>query len=109
MRTAPRLFSIPPGAAFLPTLAEALLNGTLVEDFIFDGDPLALADVTLYVPTRRAARALRSTFVDRLGSGSAILPVIRPLGDFDEDAALFDAQGAAGLDLAPPIAPMERL
>ncbi len=109
MRTAPRLFSIPPGAAFLPTLAEALLNGTLVEDFVSDGDPLALAEVTLYVPTRRAARALRSTFVDRLGSGSAILPVIRPLGDFDEDAALFDEQSAAALDVAPPIAAMERL
>ncbi|RUY77038.1 hypothetical protein, partial [Mesorhizobium sp. M7A.F.Ca.CA.001.10.2.1] len=84
-----RVFSIPPGAPFLPTLAEALLAGRLVPGFRFDGDPLALADVTIYVPTRRAARALRGVFVDSLaargGGGSAILPVIRPLGEFDED------------------------
>ena len=46
-----RVFSIPPGAPFLPTLAEALLAGRLVPGFRFDGDPLALADVTIYVPT----------------------------------------------------------
>ncbi|RWH51018.1 MAG: double-strand break repair protein AddB, partial [Mesorhizobium sp.] len=98
-----RVFSIPPGAPFLPTLAEALLSGRLVPDFRFDGDPLALADATIYVPTRRAARALRGVFVDRLGSRSAILPVIRPLGEFDEDEAAFEADASAAIDLAPPI------
>ncbi|TIP48157.1 double-strand break repair protein AddB [Mesorhizobium sp.] len=104
-----RVFSIPPGAPFLPTLAEALLSGRLVPGFRFDGDPLALADVTIYVPTRRAARALRGVFVDRLGGRSAILPVIRPLGEFDEDEAAFEADASAAIDLAPPIAAIERL
>lgn len=104
-----RVFSIPPGAPFLLTLAEALLSGRLVPGFRFDGDPLALADVTIYVPTRRAARALRGAFVDVLGSRSAILPVIRPLGEFDEDEAAFEAEASAALDLAPPIAAIERL
>jgi len=108
-----RVFSIPPGAPFLPTLAEALLAGRLVPGFRFDGKPLALADVTIYVPTRRAARALRGVFVDSLkargGGGSAILPVIRPLGEFDEDEAAFDAEPSAAIDLAPPIAATERL
>ncbi|RUU09580.1 double-strand break repair protein AddB, partial [Mesorhizobium sp. M6A.T.Ca.TU.002.02.2.1] len=104
-----RVFSIPPGAPFLPTLAEALLSGRLVPDFRFDGDPLALTDATIYVPTRRAARALRGAFVDRLGSRSAILPVIRPLGEFDEDEAAFEADASAAIDLAPPIAAIERL
>ncbi|MER8492950.1 double-strand break repair protein AddB [Mesorhizobium sp. M1312] len=104
-----RVFSIPPGAPFLPTLAEALLSGRLVSDFRFDGDPLALADATIYVPTRRAARALRGVFVDRLGGRSAILPVIRPLGEFDEDEAAFAADASAAIDLAPPIAAIERL
>ncbi|MER9295881.1 double-strand break repair protein AddB [Mesorhizobium sp. M0621] len=108
-----RVFSIPPGAPFLPTLAEALLDGCLVPGFRFDGDPLALADVTIYVPTRRAARALRGVFVDSLaargGGGSAILPVIRPLGEFDEDEAVFETEAAAAIDLAPPIAASERL
>ncbi|TIS60141.1 double-strand break repair protein AddB [Mesorhizobium sp.] len=108
-----RVFSIPPGAPFLPTLAEALLAGRLVPGFRFDGDPLALADVTIYVPTRRAARALRGAFVDSLaslgGSRSAILPVIRPLGEFDEDGAAFEAEASAAIDLAPPIDATERL
>ncbi|MEO5755354.1 MAG: double-strand break repair protein AddB [Mesorhizobium sp.] len=108
-----RVFSIPPGAPFLPTLAEALLAGHLVPGFRFDGDPLALADVTIYVPTRRAARALRGVFVDSLaargGGGSAILPVIRPLGEFDEDEAAFEAEASAAIDLAPPISATERL
>ncbi|MEI9407336.1 double-strand break repair protein AddB [Mesorhizobium salmacidum] len=108
-----RVFSIPSGAPFLPTLAEALLDGRLVPGFRVEGDPLALADVTIYVPTRRAARALRGVFVDSLkargGGGSAILPVIRPLGEFDEDEAAFDAEPTAAIDLAPPIAATERL
>lgn len=104
-----RVFSIPPGAPFLPTLADALLAGNLVPGFRFDGDPLALADVTIYVPTRRAARALRGAFVDSLGGRSAILPVIRPLGEFDEDEAAFEAEASAAIDLAPPISAIERL
>ncbi|MER9964529.1 double-strand break repair protein AddB [Mesorhizobium sp. M0045] len=107
-----RVFSIPPGAPFLPTLAEALLAGRLVPGFAYDGDPLMLADLTIYVPTRRAARALRGEFVDALsrsGSRSAILPVIRPLGEFDEDEAAFEAGASAAIDLAPPIAAVERL
>ena len=109
----PRVLSIPPGVPFLETLADALLAGRLVPGYAWDGDPLKLADVTIYVPTRRAARELRAIFAARVGSqagaASAILPVIRPLGDFDEDAVLFEDSGADALDLAPPIAPMERL
>jgi len=108
LRAAPRVLSIAPGVPFLPALARALLDGELVPGFRHDGDPLALADVTIYVPTRRAARELRSIFVDVSGARSAILPVIRPLGEFDEDMAAFDAESAA-LDLAPPIAALDRL
>ncbi len=108
-RRPPRLFSVPPGAAFLSVCAEALLSGALVEGFPGDpSDPLALAGATIFVPTRRAARALRSILVDRNPAKSAILPTIRPLGDVDEDAAFFTA-GAAALDLDPPIAGAERL
>ncbi len=108
---APRLFSIPPGAPFLPTLAQALTDGTLIEGFAPGNDPLALASATIYVPTRRAARALRSHFVEHFGGRSAILPRIRPLGDFDEDADYFDA-GAdpkSALTALPPIAGNDRV
>ena len=105
----PRLFSIPPGAPFLPTLAEAVLSGRLVPGAASAGDPLALAATTIYVPTRRAARELRGSFVALSGGGSAILPTIRPLGEFDEDVAAFEPAGADALDLAPPLAALDRL
>lgn len=112
MKDGLRVFSIQPGAPFLPTLVEALLSGRLVPGFRFDGDPLALADVTIFVPTRRAARALRAEFAASIGKGTAILPTIRPLGEFDEDEAAFDGESAADagtLDRAPPIGATDRL
>lgn len=108
-RALPRVFSIPPSVPFLPTLARALLSGELVPGFRSDGDPLALAAATIYVPTRRAARELRSIFVDELGTNSAILPTVRPLGEFEEDDALFSPGGTAELELAPAIPALDRL
>lgn len=99
-----RLFTIDPGVPFLETLAHALMKGQLVKGFNHDrSDPLSLADATIFVPTRRAARALRSQFCDLIGSGSAILPVIRPLGEMDEDAGYFDETSPQTLSQAPPI------
>jgi ATP-dependent helicase/nuclease subunit B len=106
----PRLFSIAPGTPFLPTLVRALLDGTLIPGFPGKtDDPLALASATIYVPTRRAARALRSLLVEMNPAKSAILPTIRPLGDVDEDAAIFDADARGFLDIAPAIGGTERL
>ncbi len=105
-----RLFSIPPGTPFLPAFAKALLEGRLVEGFPGSpSDPLALANATIYVPTRRAARALRSILVDRNPAKSAILPTIKPLGDVDEDAAFFNAGSSGVFDINPPIGTAERL
>ncbi|WP_173935072.1 double-strand break repair protein AddB [Chelativorans sp. Marseille-P2723] len=109
MRT-PRVFSIPPGAPFLSSLVEALFKGQLVPGFRHEGDPLALADVTIYLPTRRAARELRSVLTERLGGVSAILPVIRPLGEFEAELADMQAEGgAAALDHAPAIPELDRI
>ena len=93
----PRILSIPPGADFLPTLIEALLEGRLVEDFAPGTDPLALAATTIWVPTRRAVRTLQDAFCERLGREGAILPDIRALGDGDgEELALAEAGLADG-------------
>ncbi|NLH80708.1 MAG: double-strand break repair protein AddB, partial [Phyllobacteriaceae bacterium] len=105
-----RVASIDAGRPFLPTLIGALFDGALVPDFRFDAaDPAALADVTLLVPTRRAARAAADAIlaeVARRGHGRAVLlPDIRPFGDVDEDGELL---GEAELDLTPVIAPLER-
>src|SRR5690606_30156307 len=104
-----RLFSIPPGAPFLATLADSFLSGRLVPGFSAGADPLALAEATIYVPTRRAARELRNIFVEESGGRAAILPTIRPLGEFDEDAASFEPGGSDSLGSPPPIGAMHRL
>jgi ATP-dependent helicase/nuclease subunit B len=104
------VFTIPPGAPFLKTLAQSICDGRLVDGFRHDpADPLSLASATIYLPTRRAARVLRSEFVDLLGGRSAILPVIRPLGEVDDDAGYFDANAASDLDLLPPVSSLTRL
>lgn len=90
-----RVFSVPPGVPFLDTVAEALLDGTLVPGFVPARDPMALASATLFVPTRRAARALGAVLAARAGSGTTLLPRILPLGGLEaiETELLFDDPG----------------
>jgi ATP-dependent helicase/nuclease subunit B len=107
-RRAANVYAIAPGAPFLKTLVRAVRDGGLGFPAPDPRDPLALAAITIYVPTRRAARALRSEFAETSGTSSAVLPVIRPLGDFDEDTGFF-LDGPETLALKPPIAPDERL
>lgn len=105
-----RVLTVPPAVPFLKTVAAALCDGRVLESFRYDkADPLSLAKVTVYVPTRRAARVLRSEFVDYLGGQSAILPVIRPLGETDDDSGLFDVTAPEEMDLAMPISGTQRL
>src|SRR6266536_5881620 len=95
MAPAPRVFTIPASAPFVPTLIRALIGGTLVPGFPAARDPLALAGATLYLPTRRACRLARDLFLDVTGQSAAILPRIVAIGDVDEDEIIF-AQAAAG-------------
>ena len=83
----PRVFTIPPGAPFLPTLARALLDGRLLDGFPGPGGPLALADATIYVPTQRAGAALAQALLRASGGQSVLLPRIAPLGAFEPDDA----------------------
>src|SRR5271154_3181920 len=91
----PRVFTIPSGAPFLPTLSRALLDGVLIEGFPGTGGPTALADATIYVPTQRAAQALAKALLSASAGKSLLLPRIAPLGAFepDEAAAIFDPEG----------------
>jgi ATP-dependent helicase/nuclease subunit B len=106
----PRVFTIPSSAPFLPTLIRALMNGELVAGFPTVSDPLALANATLFLPTRRACALAREAFLDVLGVDAAVLPRIVPLGDIDEDELAFAeaASGEAGLDVPPELGGLER-
>src|SRR6202166_813101 len=92
---ASRVFTIPSGAPFLPTLSRALLDGVLIDGFPGAGGPMALADATIYVPTQRAAQALIKALLSASGGQSLLLPRIAPLGAFepDETATVFDPEG----------------
>jgi len=96
-----RVFTIPASAPFLPTLIRALTGGELIAGFPNSADPLALANATLFLPTRRACALAREAFLDVLGVEAAVLPRIVPLGDIDEDELAFAeaASGEAALDI----------
>ena len=68
-----RVSTIPAGVPFVDTLAAGLLAEA-------DGDMLALADMLVLLPNRRACRSLRDAFW-RAGKGRALaLPAIQPIG-----------------------------
>ncbi|MFL5240240.1 MAG: double-strand break repair protein AddB [Rhizomicrobium sp.] len=90
------VFTVPASAPFAATLARGLIARTSAER-----DPLALSSVTLYLPTRRAARTINETFARLLG-GAALLPNTRPLGDVEEEDFLFEV-GTDALALPPAI------
>lgn len=71
---APRIYSIDAGRPFLRDLAEAVLAES-------GDDPLALASYEIWLPTRRAARALVEAFLEVSGSRAIIAPRMRALGE----------------------------
>ena len=93
----PRVFTIPASVPFVPTLIDALSSGRLVEGFTAGVDPLAFAGATLYLPTRRACRLVRDSFLDLLERDAAILPRIVAIGDVDEDEIAFASMAAGEL------------
>jgi len=99
------VYTIAPDRPFLGVLARSLLDKAA-------GDPLRLARMTVLLPTRRAARALRESFLRLSGEeGSAgaplLLPRLRPIGDLEADEiALGGSEGADDPTLAiPPAIP----
>ncbi len=103
----PRIFTVPPSVPFLRRLIETLADGTLVPGFRPLDNPLLLSTVTLYVPTRRAARLLPDICQEVFGGQAVLLPVIRPLGDVDEDLQALQA-GADATALPPPMPMLDR-
>jgi ATP-dependent helicase/nuclease subunit B len=101
----PAVYSIPTEQPFLDTLVAGLMRRA-------GKTPLALAGMTVLLPTRRAARSLREAFL-RAGNGAAmLLPRMLPVGDLDpEELALLpdEAEGAApGFDLPPAVPELRR-
>ncbi len=96
-----RVFSIEPGAPFLATFAQSLLDGDIIPSFGCGCEPFELARAKIYVPTRRAARALAGEIAARTDGRSTLLPAILPLGALDAQEAEF---GFAAAPLDDPLA-----
>ena len=82
-----RIFSVDPDDPFLRTLAERVVDGTLWPDGRKPDHPFAMAEVTIYLPTRRAARALAVEFLRAVGASATVLPRIEALGEEEDEEA----------------------
>ncbi len=89
------VFSIPAGASFLKTFVKALLDGEIIERFSRALGPLEIAEATIYVPTRRAARALADELARALERPATLLPRLLPLGALEatETSLFFEEDG----------------
>ncbi|MCH7633820.1 MAG: hypothetical protein IIA36_03885 [Proteobacteria bacterium] len=124
--SAPTVYTIPPGMPFVDALAAGVLarpeagrpdggGGDAAAGVATAADlpdPLALARVTILLPTRRACRSLSEAF-GRLSAGRPLLlPLMMPLGDLDEDeielSAAMEAPPGAGATLPPAIPGLRR-
>lgn len=85
--------------------ADALAAGVLAQH---GGDPLALADVLILLPTRRSVRALREAFLRATGGKPTLLPQMAPLGDVDDGEWQLSSGDDGALTLPPAIDPAER-
>ncbi len=105
------LFNIPVGQPFFATFVKALLAGEIIGAIGPKTDPLALFDLTVFVPTRRAARALAQELAKQFLPVPVILPKIIPLGDpadLDERSILDEDLSFEDPTLWPAIAPLTR-
>lgn len=109
-----RVFTVPAGRPFLAAVAAAILDGNLPASGGTAPDPLALPDITLLLPTRRATRVMQEAFLNVAGEGAMTLPQIRPISAGDEDLSLLAGLASPGtlgsdaLDLPPAVSEIER-
>jgi ATP-dependent helicase/nuclease subunit B len=98
-----KLYSIAPHARFLATLADRILDGTLLNGWPREG-AFWLSDITIVLPTRRARLALAEIFAQRLG-GAALLPDIRTFGgeSAEEEPFLPPVDAPAPIPIASPL------
>ncbi|MGE0055560.1 MAG: double-strand break repair protein AddB [Hyphomicrobium sp.] len=108
------IYTVPAGEPFLKRLAQALINGDLPTP---GGQPpgmLELPDITLLLPTRRAARALQDAFLSAASARALLMPRIRPISEGEDDLTLLSGLaglttlGADMLDLPPAVSSLER-
>ncbi len=81
----PRIFTIASSAPFLDVLAAQVLDGFPLES---DAGRPILADWTILLPTRRAAREFTQILAIKSRQSTILLPKVMPIGDLDDEADL---------------------
>lgn len=81
----------------------------------FGDDPLTLSDIRIFLPTRRACRAVANAFLQLSGGKAMILPHLIPLGEADTDEETLIVHELASdnpdktvLNLQPAMPPIQR-
>jgi ATP-dependent helicase/nuclease subunit B len=101
------------GQAFLPALAKAILGGHLPRPGGRPPEPLDLPEITVLLPTRRAARALQEAFLSASGGRALLLPRIRPIAAGQEELSLIAEFVASEVsvcaDMPPAVSEIERM
>ena len=102
----PRVYNIPAGTPFLPSLARAVLARGFPESSGLPPGPFDLPRWTILLPTRRSVRELADVFARADGGIGRLLPRIRALGDVDEaEFAFVPPPDVDDTDLPPAISP----
>lgn len=98
------LYTLPPGVNFLRALAAEVLERS-------GGTTPDLAKTLILLPTRRACRSLRDTFLDLTNGTPLLLPRMQPLGDVDQDELDIQLIGLTGATpgIPPAIPALKRL
>lgn len=104
LKDKPDIRNIPAGQCFADALAQGLLDMTA-------GNPASLSGYLLLLPSRRAARTLRDSFLRLSGGRAALLPRMHPIGDVDaeEISLLLTGEDANDFpDVPAAVGPLER-
>ncbi|MEM9469078.1 MAG: double-strand break repair protein AddB, partial [Pseudomonadota bacterium] len=95
----PPIFTIPAGVSFADSLTARLLRD-------HEGNLESLADTLILLPTRRAARVIRDSFLRQTEGKPILLPRLQALGDIDEEELSLQAEHS--LSLPPAISTIRR-
>lgn len=107
-----KVYTIPSHLPFVDCLARGIMER------YGKSNPLSLSSVTILLPTRRAVRGLRDAFLRTTNGTPTILPVMRAIGDIDEDILALEGVGDSALgqvadipespDVPPAVSPLYR-
>ncbi|MEK9684070.1 MAG: double-strand break repair protein AddB [Rhodospirillaceae bacterium] len=92
------LWTISPDVSFVDAFANGLILST-------KGDQLALHEMVIFLPTRRACRALQDAFLRQTAGEASLLPRMIPLGEVGEDEGGTDLQWLSDTETEAEVIP----